>query len=251
MPFRDDFDGPGLDTDVWLPHYLPAWSSRAQTRASYRLEDSCLVLEVPVHHPVWPLHEPPLRVSAVQSGSWSGPVGSPRGQQRFGEGLLVNEEQPRFEGWLPASGHVEIRCRMTLSPRSMGALWLAGFEDDPEQLRCGELCVVEIFGRSVERSAQGASCEVGVGIKAFRDPSLTQDFAAARLPIDVAEFHTYAVDWDATEASFSVDGGELRRCPRPPTYPLQLMVAVYDFPEWSVGGDDHLVPELVVDHIAG
>ena len=29
------------------------------------------------------------------------------------------------------------------------------------------------------------------------------------------------------------------------------MVAVYDFPEWSVGGDDHLVPELVVDHIAG
>jgi hypothetical protein len=29
------------------------------------------------------------------------------------------------------------------------------------------------------------------------------------------------------------------------------MVAVYDFPEWSVGDDDHLVPELVVDHIAG
>ncbi len=29
------------------------------------------------------------------------------------------------------------------------------------------------------------------------------------------------------------------------------MVAVYDFPEWSVGDDAHLVPELVVDHIAG
>ena len=28
------------------------------------------------------------------------------------------------------------------------------------------------------------------------------------------------------------------------------MVAVYDFPEWSVGDDDDLVPELVVDHIA-
>ena len=150
MAFRDDFDQPDLDTDVWLPHYLPAWSSRAQTRASYRLEDSCLVLDVPVDHPVWPIHEPPLRVSAVQSGSWSGPVGSVFGQQRFEEGQLVREEQPRFEGWLPASGHVEIRCRMTLSPRSMGALWLSGFEDDDEQLRCGELCVVEIFGRSVQ-----------------------------------------------------------------------------------------------------
>ena len=57
--------------------------------------------------------------------------------------------------------------------------------------------------------------------------------------------------WHADEAVFSVDSGEVRRCPRPPTYPLQLMVAVYDFPEWSVGDDDHLVPELVVDRIAG
>ncbi len=27
------------------------------------------------------------------------------------------------------------------------------------------------------------------------------------------------------------------------------MLAVFDFPEWSVGDDDHLVPELVVDRI--
>ena len=255
MAFRDDFDQPDLDTDVWLPHYLPAWSSRAQTGASYRLEESCLVLDVPVDHPTWPVHEPPLRVSAVQSGSWSGAVGSPFGQQRFAEGLVVREEQPRFEGWLPSAergpAHVEIRCRMNLSPRSMGALWLAGFEDDPGQVRCGELCVVEIFGRSAERRRDGASCEVGMGVKAFRDPALTQDFEAPRLPVDVSEHHTYAVDWDFDEAVFSVDGEVVRRCPRPPTYPLQLMVAIYDFPEWSVGDDDHLVPELVVDHIAG
>ena len=247
--FRDDFDGEELDRSVWVPHYLPAWSSRAATRASHRVVDGRLVLDVPVDHPLWcpDDHHPPLRVSGIQSGSWSGPVGSTRGQQRFREGQRVREEQPRFEGWLPASGHVEIRCRMTLSPRSMGALWLSGFEDDDEHLRCGELCVVEIFGRSV----QEGTCEVGMGIKAFRDRDLTQDFDAPRLPIDVAELHTYAVDWDADEAIFSVDGGEVRRCPRPPTYPLQLMVAVYDFPEWSVGDDAHLVPELVVDHIAG
>ena len=129
----------------------------------------------------------------------------------------------------------------------MAALWLSGFEDDAAQEQCGELCVVEIFGRSVE----GASAEVGVGIKAFRDPALAQDFDAPRLPIDVADFHEYAVDWDAEEAVFTGDGDEVRRCPRPPTYPMQLMVAVFDFPEWSVGGDDHLVPQLVVDRISG
>jgi hypothetical protein len=245
--FLDDFDEPDLDSSVWLPHYLPAWSSRAVTRASYRLEDSCLTLDVPIDHPAWPIHEPPLRVSGVQSGNWSGPVGSVFGQQRFMEGQLVTEEQPRFEGWLPSSGRVAIRCRMTISPRSMAALWLSGFEDDPAQQQCGELCVVEVFGRSVE----GASAEVGVGIKAFRDPALAQDFYAPRLTIDVAGFHDYAVDWDTEAAVFTVDGEEVRRCPRPPTYPMQLMVAVFDFPEWSVGGDDHLVPELVVDRISG
>jgi hypothetical protein len=48
-----------------------------------------------------------------------------------------------------------------------------------------------------------------------------------------------------------VNAEEVHRCPRPPTYPMQLMVAVFDFPEWSVGGDDLLVPELVVDRISG
>lgn len=32
---------------------------------------------------------------------------------------------------------------------------------------------------------------------------------------------------------------------------MQIMIAVFDFPEWSTGDDDHLVPELVVDWIDG
>ena len=250
MAFRDDFDGGELDRSVWLAHYLPAWSSSAATRASHHLEDGRLVLDLPVDHPLWcpDDHDGPLRVSGIQSGSWSGPVGSTRGQQRFKDGLTVREEQPRFEGWLPSSGHVEICCAMDLAPRSMAAMWMSGFEDDEDQLRCGELCVVEVFGKDL---GPEPSAEVGVGIKAFRDPALRQDFAAPRLPIDVSEMHTYAVDWDASAAVFTVDGEEVRRCADPPTYPMQVMVAVFDFPDWSDGADDHLVPALTVDWIRG
>jgi len=28
-----------------------------------------------------------------------------------------------------------------------------------------------------------------------------------------------------------------------------LMLAVFDFPQWSSGSDDHLVPELAVEHL--
>jgi hypothetical protein len=139
---------------------------------------------------------------------------------------------------------------MNLSHRSMAALWLAGFEDDPEQVQCGELCVVEVFGRALG-PAEAPSAEVGVGIKPFRDPALTDDFAAPRVPIDVTRPHTYAVDWDADEAVFTVDGAVVRRCAAPPTYPMQVMVAVFDFPDWSVGGDEDLVPSMVVEEISG
>jgi len=254
--FEERFTGPELDPDTWLPHYLPAWSSRAHTRAAHRLDGEGLTLEVPVDHPVWCAgdHEPALRVSGIQSGSWSGPVGSTLGQQRFREGQVVREEQERFEGWLPSAARgparVEISARMELSPRSMAALWLSGFEDDDGQEHCGELCVFEVFGKDLGPT-DAPSAEVGVGIKAFRDPALTQDFEAPRLGIDVTERHLYAVDWDPDEAVFSVDGQPIRRCARPPSYPLQMMLAVFDFPAWTVGGDDHLVPRLVVDRVAG
>ena len=252
MWFEDRFDGRDLDAGTWFAHYLPAWSSRASTRASHRLDTAGLTLDIPVGRPVWCEgdHEPPLRVSGIQSGNWSGPAGSARGQQRFREGQVVQEEQERFEGWLPRGGRVEISARMDLSPRSMAALWMSGFEDDPEQEQCGELCVFEIFGRALG-PVQDPSAKIGVGVKAFRDPALSQDFSAPRVRIDVVAPHLYAVEWNLDEAVFSVDGTVLRRCPSPPTYPLQLMLAVFDFPQWSVGADHDVVPRLVVDRVAG
>ena len=51
--FTEDFDGPGLDPAVWLPHYLPAWSSRAATLATYDVRDSCLRLSIPPDQGHW------------------------------------------------------------------------------------------------------------------------------------------------------------------------------------------------------
>ena len=45
--FVDDFDGGELDTEVWLPHYLPQWSSRAESAADYAVADSELRLTIP------------------------------------------------------------------------------------------------------------------------------------------------------------------------------------------------------------
>ncbi len=128
----------------------------------------------------------------------------------------------------------------------MVSLWLVGLEDVPE--RSAEICVMEVFGDTVE---PGGSVAVGSGLHAFRDPAVPEDFATVRLPIDLTEFHVYAMDWRHDRVDTFVDGRLLRSCPGPPGYPLQLMLAAFDFPERSRGDDADAVPELIVDWVRG
>jgi Glycosyl hydrolases family 16 len=231
-----------------VPHYLPAWSSRAATAATYRIEDSCLRLSIEPQQGLWLAgeHVPPLRVSGIQSGNFSGPVGSSIGQQPWRDSAVVRDEQKAFWGWTPTHGYLEMCARGVVTPRSMVAWWMVGLEDTPD--RCAEICVAEIFGDAVE---PGKSAEIGMGLHPFRDPMIAEDFEGMRLSIDIAEFHTYAVDWTSERADFLIDGELIRSCSHPPNYPMQMMIAVFDFPERSTGNDSDAIPELIVDYIRG
>jgi len=240
MAIDEHFVGDALDTGVWFPYYLPHWSSRAAAAATYVVRDGELRLRIPPDQPLWcpDLHDEPLRVSCVQTGSFAGPLGSAVGQQPFRDGLVVREEQPTFTGYTPRYGRIEVRMRGVITARSMVAFWLSGFEDRPE--RSGEICVAEIFG--------DAPTAVGMGVHAFRDPALREEFAAETLPIDVARFHTYGVDWRPGSLTFTVDGGVVRVVEQAPAYPMQLMLGVFDFPakDGPVGE-----PALVVSSVVG
>lgn len=155
------FDTGELDHAIWTPPYLPAWSSREAARAAWSVDDEGLNLTIPPDHPVWceNLHEPPIRVSAIQSGNWSGPAGSTQGQQPFRKGLLVKEAQEPRWGFTLLYGHVEVACRAILSPRSMVSAWMVGLEIEPTQ--SGEICIMEIFGGALgrgKRNSTAASC---------------------------------------------------------------------------------------------
>jgi hypothetical protein len=135
--------------------------------------------------------------------------------------------------------------RMALDDASMAAVWMSGVAEIPE--RSGEICVAEIFGNAV----RPGSAAVGTGVKAFRDPRLTEEFEAVRLPLDVAEFHDYAVDWTPGRLVFSVDGEVVRELDQAPDYPVQLMIGVFDLPAQAGGRAPGFVPELVVSAVRG
>jgi hypothetical protein len=245
MP-SDDFDGSDLDRSRWLPHYLPMWTSRAQTAATYRLEDSTLVLSIPPEQGLWCAeeHPTPLRLSGIQSGNRSGPVGSTDGQQPFREGQRVREEQPTVLGFTPLHGTVEVESRARIGPAAMFSAWLIGLEDAPE--RCGEICLVEVFGDTLA----GGRAAVGSGIKAFRDPRLVEDFTAVPRDLDVTDWHRWSVHWSPGRVEFAIDGATTRTVDQAPDYPMQLMIAVFDFPEHP-DRDPADVPELVVRRVRG
>jgi Glycosyl hydrolases family 16 len=243
--FLDHFDGDGLDTGVWVPHYLPQWSSRAQSAATYEVTGSELRLTIPRDQGLWCAgdHEPPLRVSGVQSGVFSGEVGSTVGQQPFRQGQQVREQQPAQWGWTPEYGLLEVRARMELSPRSMASVWMVGREEVPE--RSGEICIFEVFGDALG----DGSAAVGMGIHPFRDHALVDEFDAPRLAIDVRDFHIYSADWKPGRVDFLVDSEHVKTVEQAPGYAMQMMVAVFDFPEKD-GPAGH-VPELAVDCVRG
>jgi Glycosyl hydrolases family 16 len=190
------------------------------------------------------VHDGPLRVSGIQSASFSGPVGSAIGGQPFRDGLPVATEEPGFWGCTPLYGHVEVRARGVITPRSMVAFWMSGIEDVPQN--SGEICVMEVFGDAVHDGV----ANVGMGLHRFRDPDLTEDFAAEPLPIDVAGFHTYGVDWVPGSLTFTVDGAAVKHVAQSPAYPVQLMLAVFDFPDRAdPSAADVPVPELIVTHV--
>ena len=64
----------------------------------------------------------------------------------------------------------------------------------------------------------------------------------------MTEFHVYAAHWQPGRVDFSIDGEHVQHVGQAPDYPMQMMIAVFDFPDKRDGRSEH-VPELVVDWV--
>ena len=248
LEFCDDFQGASLDTRKWLPYYLPQWSSREDTGARYRLQNNHLHLNIEEDQKPWSAeYNGAIRVSNLQTGCFSGPIGSSRGQHPFRADLVVREEQATLELYTPTYGFIEVRLKAVPLAGYLSALWMIGFEEKREE--SGEICICEIFGEHV--SPEGS--QINYGVHPFNDPNITDEFYEDRVNIDAANFHIYAVDWTPDYIDFYIDNEKVRTVHQSPDYAVQLMLNVYELP-------DALTPEtkntpfpktMIVDYVRG
>jgi hypothetical protein len=248
LEFEDAFDADVLDQTRWIPHYLPQWSARRRSAARYEIGGGCLRLLIEADQRPWcPEFDGDVRVSSIQTGVFAGPLGSPVGQHRFHAAAVVREEQRNARLYTPHYGLVEMRARAIDHPANMVALWMIGYEDEPD--RSAEICVCEIFGRDVGRH----TAAVGMGVHPFGDPRIVDDFAAEEVPIDAREFHRYAAEWTPNGVAFFVDGRRVKTTAQSPSYPMQLMLSIYEFPP---GAEDPPAPsgypkQFTIDYVRG
>jgi hypothetical protein len=221
LDFDDRFTS--VDASRWLPHYLPHWTTPDRSAARFDLTRAGLRLRIDADQPAWREAGGGLRVSNLQSGSWSGPEGSPRGQHRHGPRARVVSPQPERRLYLAHHGLVEARLRAQPDPTSMLAFWLIGFEAESAD-DCGEICVVELFGDSI-----GPSSSLSMGVKAHSDRRLVDDMARVPWPVDAADWHTYAAEWTPEGVRFFVDDQHVRTVAQRIDYPMQLMVDLFEF----------------------
>src|SRR5215218_2027527 len=186
LVFAEDFVGPGLDGSRWLAHYLPHWTTPERSAARFAVSPDGLELLIEADQPPWRDEDGPMRVSNLQTGSFSGPAGSGRGQHHHRSDLTVTSPQPTRRLWTPSSGLVEATMSASSDPTCMLALWLVGLEDrSPDD--SGEICIAELFGNAI---GLGTS-RVRLGVKAHHDPRMRTEMIDLVLDIDARHEHTY------------------------------------------------------------
>src|SRR3712207_4763020 len=94
LEFDEDFAGPELDPGRWIAHYLPHWTTPERSAARYDLHPGMLRLRIDADQPAWRAEDGEMRVSNLQTGTFSGPAGSRIGQHRHRGDLTVTSPQP-------------------------------------------------------------------------------------------------------------------------------------------------------------
>lgn len=223
LEFYDGFDRGYLDESHWLPYYLPQWSSRALSSPRFEFSENGFSLNIEQDQQPWcPEFNGEVRVSSLQTGVYSGPVGSLLGQHRFSPDCRVRQAQVAEKKYLPKYGYFELRAKCLIAANNVAALWMIGYEDLPE--RSAEICLFELKGKNIRN---GYSL-IGYGVHPFGDARIRDEFYEEPVEIDVTLFNTYAIAWTESKIDFFINDRKVRTINQSPDYEMQLMLNIYD-----------------------
>jgi Glycosyl hydrolases family 16 len=248
LVFDNDFEELTLNTQNWIPYYLPQWSSREKSKPNYKIKNGQLFLQITDNQQPWcPEFNGEVKCSSIQTGVFAGELGSKIGQHEFfNPTCVVREEQKKEHTFLPKYGYIEIRAKALATKSNVVSLWMIGYEDQPE--RSAELCVFEVKGWNVKEN----KAKIGFGIHKFNDPKLKEEFYEEDFELDATKFHVYAAEWADDKVDFFIDNQLIKTIHQSPDYPMQLMLGIYEVPVNQKDKLDLKYPkDFIIDYVRG
>ena len=246
LEFIDDFTTGRIEENKWVSYYLPQWSSRIASATNYKFVDNNLILKIDQDQKPWcPEFNGEVKVSSLQTGLFSGPVGSPYGQHQIRPNLLVREAQESTKLYTPKYGYFEIRARALAAKNTVCAFWLIGFEDKP--YKSAEICIMEVKGENVETNR----AVNGYGLRAFADDSLQDEFFEERFEFDANQYNIYAAEWMPDKIDFYLNHKKVRTIHQSPNSEMQFMLIIYEVPiKETLGPTELSYPkEFEIDYV--
>ncbi|GKG72998.1 hypothetical protein DXA15_00885 [Parabacteroides sp. AM58-2XD] len=210
--FHDEFDGEEINTDKWIPEYLPSWpKDRSVCAPTYEMKNGIIRLIIDKNSKNE--FDKGMHISGFMSASRTGlhhydPKKKALHQIKT-EATQVNQY-----------GYYEMRAKMQDGGGVHCAWWLIGFEDDPNQ-SC-EIDIFEILGTDINR--------IWSTVHSWKDSTIQYHtehpwFANKKL---AEEFHIYGFDWTPEGVTVYVDGIQVMKHKAAITYPLIQIISFYD-----------------------
>ena len=250
LDFSTEFNGGSLNTEYWLPQYLPHCTANTEGAcARYKIENGCLNLYITKDSPDYfggqPGSADPDNLLWIANG-----IQTLEKNYLHPGGTHKTEVEP-FEGYATQYGYFEIRMKMPdTGGGGYASWWLIGAQDDTDgtaSVQNGEIDVLETFFKSPGFFEPK--------VHAWNDPNLGEWASKVELdgePTDyVNEFHTYAMDWRPEGITFYVDGKEVAQTIESPQYRMCMVLSMYinsDFSGWDEPENEYPI-EWLIDYV--
>lgn len=210
--FHDEFDGEEINTDKWIPEYLPSWpKDRSVCAPTYEMKNGIIRLIIDKNSKNE--FDKGMHISGFMSASRTGLHHYDPKKKALHQ---IKTEATQINQY----GYYEMRAKMQDGGGVHCAWWLIGFEDDPNQ-SC-EIDIFEILGTDINR--------IWSTVHSWKDSTIQYHtehpwFANKKL---AEEFHIYGFDWTPSGVTVYVDGIQVMKHKAAITYPLIQIISFYD-----------------------
>ncbi|WP_051844597.1 glycoside hydrolase family 16 protein [Streptomyces globisporus] len=219
LDFQEEFNGTSLDTNKWLPSYLPHWTSTPRNaQARYTIADGVLTERLDADTPAWNAqYDGTVKISSIQSydKDW---------WHKFNASMPNDHHEPDFNGYSTKYGYFEIRAKMSnVGGGGHQAFWMVGTEDTSSASANPEIDMIETF---FSRPANWRLAAYGWGDPNFLGSWYSSD-AAVPSGSPTSEYHVYGMDWTPTQLRFYYDGQLYKTVNDAPNMAMGMILGIY------------------------